>query len=577
MARISKKATITLAILLLLIPISEAAAYRQAYNRNLITGKATLFWGPGCDATESWGAHSVSIPDTYTGEDVEIAISHRYCGDQQTCLQKELLLDNLCVADSNGRCLESPLSACPGSDSWTPHTIQIPEWAQGSDVDLMVSHQYCGDASRCQQDAISIDNICIADSSGKCIQTSEALCPGSDDWTQHILRLPEWAQGSELEVSIGHRACEGRDCTSPILLDQFCFADEAGQCLTSSIVCGDAICSAGEICEKDAPSCPDKPNTAKTCADGCQYSCNTGWSDCNNDKSTDGCETPTSTDGMNCGKCANACGDGMSCVSGECKPPPPPSGPGTLTINSNVPAEATIDFEPAGTTPITDKSFDPGMHVVTLYKEGFIESTKYITINPDSAQTVDFSLATSPAYLTISSSPDGSNVDIDGVAAGITPLRSIVVTPGAHSLRVYRSGYKDSVQQPTARPGQDTAVSVTLAQDPAEFTRPKVASTPLDPAPTIGDSQQEIILTPAMVYRLMQGLPTQPTQTGVPANQQNLQHDLDNDKWLTPKDLGILVDVALGKQACPADKVCDLTQDGTVNLPDIQQMVEEIS
>jgi Putative metal-binding motif len=72
--------------------------------------------------------------------------------------------------------------------------------------------------------------------------------------------------------------------------------------------------------------CSNNNITSPTCAAGmCNAACNLGFTDCNNDKLSDGCEKNTAADLMNCGSCGNVCANAnwanvatYSCTSGVC-------------------------------------------------------------------------------------------------------------------------------------------------------------------------------------------------------------------------------------------------------------------
>ncbi len=60
-----------------------------------------------------------------------------------------------------------------------------------------------------------------------------------------------------------------------------------------------------------------------TCSNGaCTGLCNIQYADCNNDKQSDGCETPIYTSAMNCGGCGNVCSTnhilGAACSNAQC-------------------------------------------------------------------------------------------------------------------------------------------------------------------------------------------------------------------------------------------------------------------
>jgi hypothetical protein len=101
-------------------------------------------------------------------------------------------------------------------------------------------------------------------------------------------------------------------CTDPFadcngLADDGCEADTD----TDSANCG--TCTNGCLVPSGTPGC-----VAGLCTVG---GCDTGFGDCNGDV-TDGCETNTATDLLNCGTCANACGTPANgtatCATGVC-------------------------------------------------------------------------------------------------------------------------------------------------------------------------------------------------------------------------------------------------------------------
>jgi hypothetical protein len=71
-------------------------------------------------------------------------------------------------------------------------------------------------------------------------------------------------------------------------------------------------------CGGCAMACPMLHVPVPTCGNGmCNGVCEVGWSDCNNNKRSDGCEINTANDPMHCGTCNTVCGSGV-CVGGDC-------------------------------------------------------------------------------------------------------------------------------------------------------------------------------------------------------------------------------------------------------------------
>jgi len=94
-------------------------------------------------------------------------------------------------------------------------------------------------------------------------------------------------------------------------------------------------------CGACGKACPSYPDANSTCTGGtCGYTCSKSsmriFEDCNG-IAADGCESNLASDRGNCGKCGNACADGLVCLSSSCQKPlsggggqetisPPPQG-----------------------------------------------------------------------------------------------------------------------------------------------------------------------------------------------------------------------------------------------------------
>jgi hypothetical protein len=142
--------------------------------------------------------------------------------------------------------------------------------------------------------------------------------------------------------------CEGGVCCGAACVDTSTSVDNCGGCgLACSAshvargcgagVCngpcdvGFADCNANKLtdgCEtstsSDKLNCGGCGNVCSTnnviaqCTGGaCNGACSAGFADCNANKLTDGCETDTNNDPLNCGSCGNSCGGG-TCSGGSC-------------------------------------------------------------------------------------------------------------------------------------------------------------------------------------------------------------------------------------------------------------------
>lgn len=83
------------------------------------------------------------------------------------------------------------------------------------------------------------------------------------------------------------------------------------------------------------------------------------------------------------------------------------------------------------------------------------------------------------AILTISSTPQGARVQIDGVARGVTPVTISQLRAGAYKIRISRQGYRPVTRTVILEPGKRVTMGVSLpVQAP-----PKVATPAPKPVP----------------------------------------------------------------------------------------------
>jgi len=83
-------------------------------------------------------------------------------------------------------------------------------------------------------------------------------------------------------------------------------------------------------------------------------------------------------------------------------------------------------------------------------------------------------LETEPSSLTIRSNIEGATVEIDGSAAGETPVVRDEFEPGSHRIRVEAEGYESWTEEVTLEPGEAEELSATL--EPRENESKAVAA-----------------------------------------------------------------------------------------------------
>lgn len=149
---------------------------------------------------------------------------------------------------------------------------------------------------------------------------------------------------------------------------------------------------------------------------------------------------------------------------------------GALSVTSNpsyaaVYLDESYQGQTAPGTPLVISAVSAGSHTVTVRLSGYEDSVSAVTIN--SGQTTKVSAELTPSgtgygSLSVTSSPEGADVYINNVLAGITPVTSGEMTPGSYNVSIRLAGYTDwsSVAEVTA--GSTSYVSAGLTPVPAE-------------------------------------------------------------------------------------------------------------
>jgi eukaryotic-like serine/threonine-protein kinase len=137
-----------------------------------------------------------------------------------------------------------------------------------------------------------------------------------------------------------------------------------------------------------------------------------------------------------------------------------------LTVGST-PAGAQISFDgsPLCQSPCTLTDIAPGQHVVLASKTGYGSESRTINLKAGASSSITIPLGSLSAMLSVSSTPSGGAIVIDGQDTGrLTPSQFIVNKPGSHTVVVRRSGYLEASSTINAQVGQTTTVNLTLAQ-----------------------------------------------------------------------------------------------------------------
>jgi hypothetical protein len=142
-----------------------------------------------------------------------------------------------------------------------------------------------------------------------------------------------------------------------------------------------------------------------------------------------------------------------------------PAQPGMLSVSSIPPGAAILlDGVAKGSTPKTISGILPGVHTLSLAKEGYAPYERNITISAGKPVVVTAKLTPLYGSLRIQSAPQGASVLLNGTDAGVTPLVIANLVPGTYTVSLSKTGYQASNQTATVVAGQEKVLFVTLTK-----------------------------------------------------------------------------------------------------------------
>jgi hypothetical protein len=131
-----------------------------------------------------------------------------------------------------------------------------------------------------------------------------------------------------------------------------------------------------------------------------------------------------------------------------------------VSFISDPPGALTVDGKAVGDLPKT-LSLQNGPHTATIIRDGYRTWERQIdvsgiTLLKAALEKIDYRIQ-------VSSTPAGSEVQVDGLAAGATPV-SVSVSRGKHDVRVSRDHYTTWIGSVTVSTKEQESVSASLAQ-----------------------------------------------------------------------------------------------------------------
>jgi len=160
--------------------------------------------------------------------------------------------------------------------------------------------------------------------------------------------------------------------------------------------------------------------------------------------------------------------------------PKPPS-TGSLSISST-PSGASVCLSGSyrGTTPTTITGLDAGSYYIELDKDGYQPYRDTVTVVSGRTKSYHYPLQATrkPGYITITSTPSGAYIYMDGTYKGRTPTTITDISSGTHIFELDLNGYYDWKATRTISQGQNSPISATLSPIPSSPGSIHVTSTP---------------------------------------------------------------------------------------------------
>jgi membrane-bound lytic murein transglycosylase B len=170
----------------------------------------------------------------------------------------------------------------------------------------------------------------------------------------------------------------------------------------------------------------------------------------------------------------------------------------------------TVDGVQLGATPLSIESITPGEHSLIISKVGYESRKEQINIASGEKKTVEYPLIQSPldrhlwrnalvgilvaaclvigykiisrpkekAQISISTSPSGASLTIDGQNKGQTPTTGMSVNSGTHHIVVEKNGYLRTEQDISLGPGEKKSLVVTLEKKSVDSAEMNIITTP---------------------------------------------------------------------------------------------------
>ena len=253
----------------------------------------------------------------------------------------------------------------------------------------------------------------------------------------------------------------------------------------------------------------------------------------------------------------------VSAVRGKRKKPTAPIAPvvvpGQMSIDST-PQGAQVQLDgktdPSWITPFTLSGISAGPHTVTLSKAGYSTDTRAVDVASGNKSFVTSHLTLLMATLSVTSTPPGANVYVDGKDSGKLTPAQVSVDKGQHVVLVRKAGFID----------ETTSAQFVLAQT-VSFSPTLRSLGNVDDIKTVGKINKLFGGKQAQGMGTV-GIKTQPKGAQVAVNQHMLDKSSPVDVMLDPGNY--IVDITMTGYV-PIHKVISVDKGGKAVIDEIMQ------
>jgi hypothetical protein len=140
---------------------------------------------------------------------------------------------------------------------------------------------------------------------------------------------------------------------------------------------------------------------------------------------------------------------------------------GDLRVETRPPgAEVSVDGRVVGRSPLTVRGLGvPTPHRVEAAREGYGVARADVTLQPDATTTTSLALEAGRTDVVVTTDPGRSEIRVDGVPRGASPVTLTALALGRHVIRATRAGYTQ-VESTIAVTAATRQVHLTLAPAP---------------------------------------------------------------------------------------------------------------